>query len=97
MNTKEKFEFAIEKMIKETDPRPMRFEQLIHETSILETCRKLLESDRITDGFTNMVLKDRIDLTVEYIVATNQEFQSLFTEKQVSNAKERVSENRSQE
>lgn len=94
MNIQEKFEIQIKNMIKEINPRPIRFEQLIRETSVLETCRTLLESNRVRDGFTNMVIKGRIDLTVEYVVATSYEFQQLFTEKQVANAKERVSKKR---
>ena len=84
------FEEAINKMIVETAPVPTRFKQMIQESSILGACQALLESDKISDGFTSMILKNRRDLTVEYVVANNEEFQNLFTEKQIKHAKERI-------
>lgn len=88
------FEEVINKMIAETTPFPARFKQMIQESSILEACQALLESNKISDGFTSMILKNRMDLTVEYVVANNEEFQKLFTEKQINHAKERIQNNK---
>lgn len=41
----------------ETKPFPVRFKQMIQESSILSACQSLLESDKISDGSTSMILK----------------------------------------
>lgn len=77
-------------MIAQTNPFPARFKQMIEEKSILGACQSLLESNKISDGFTSMILQNRVDLTVEYVVANNEEYQKLFTNRQIQHAKERI-------
>ena len=73
----------------ECDYHAARFRQMLGEQGGLETARRLLSSDEISDGFTEMALLDRLDLTMETLVLQDY-FRELFTEQELSRARERL-------
>ena len=66
-----------------------RFLHMISEHGGLGTAKRLLVSDEIQYGFTELWLCDRLDLTVE-AHTLKPEFQELFTEQERKRARERL-------
>src|ERR687892_419059 len=54
---------------KEAGYNATRFLQMLSELGGLETARHLLHSDAVSDGFTALWQKGRLDITVEAVVA----------------------------
>jgi len=65
------------------------FLQMLSEYGGLETARRLLAKEELSDGFTELYLRDRLDLTVEAHVIKS-EFQPLFTPAELKVAENRL-------
>lgn len=65
--------------------------QMVSELGGLETARRLLAKAELSDGFTELYLNDRLDLTVEAQVV-RPEYQALFTPEEVATAESRLAE-----
>jgi len=64
---------------KEVVGRPTRFLQMIHDPDdAVEDAKKVILEEPIPDGFTELYLRNRLDLTVEYVVDTHPEFDVFF-------------------
>ena len=73
-----------------------RFLQMVEDRGGLETAKHLLDSkpDEVSEGFVQLALKERLDLTVESLVLQD-EWKSLFSSKQLKTAQKRLTPSRS--
>jgi hypothetical protein len=63
--------------------------EMLHQHGGLETAHRLLASSSISDGFTALWERKRLDLTVENVVLQPR-FRSLFTEEELDTARQRL-------
>lgn len=66
-----------------------RFLAMVREHGGLATAHRLLSTDQVHDGFAELYLLGRKDLTVEWLVL-RPEFQPLFNEAELSRARARL-------
>jgi hypothetical protein len=55
------------------------FLQMLNERGGLDTAKYLINSPKVSDGYTALYLRSRLDLTVEAMVVENPKWQELFT------------------
>jgi hypothetical protein len=67
------------------------FFNMISENGGLATAKQLINSRDPSEGYTQLYLKNRLDLTVEAVVIENVEWHSLFTPEELEKAKDRLS------
>jgi hypothetical protein len=67
-----------------------RFLQMLHEHRGLETARILLHSPNVSEGYTALWRKGRLDLTVEALIWNNPKWHPLFSQEELSICKERL-------
>ncbi len=67
------------------------FLQMVSERGGLATARHLLQTSSVSDGFTTLWERHRLDLTVEAVVL-RQQFAPLFTEQELRTARSRLEE-----
>jgi hypothetical protein len=82
--------FAIEREARKVVGRPfVRFLEMINNPKLgaVGTAKKLINEGSIHDGFVNLMLAGHKDLTMEYLVATEQRFWPLFTKEQIKRAR----------
>ena len=68
-----------------------RFLRMLHEHGGLDTARILLHSSTVSDGYTALWERKRLDLTVEAMIL-QPEWQQLFTDEERTIARERLSQ-----
>jgi hypothetical protein len=56
------------------------FLRMLEEHRGLQTARILLHKEKVSDGYTALYLRGRLDLTVEAVIHDNQKWHPLFTE-----------------
>jgi hypothetical protein len=61
-----------------------RFLQMLHEHRGLETARILLHSPNVSEGYTALWNRNRLDLTVEAVIHDNPRWHPLFTEDELA-------------
>ena len=59
------------------------FLRMLHEHGGLEAARILLHRKKVSDGYTALYLRDRLDLTVEAVIHDNPIWHSLFTQEEL--------------
>jgi hypothetical protein len=62
---------------------------MLNEIGGYETAKKLISHTEPSDGFANLFLAGRLDLTVEALIVKPQ-YQHLFTDEEVKRCKERL-------
>lgn len=67
------------------------FFRMLSDHGALETARRLLQSPAVSDGYTALYERNRLDLTVENVVL-RPEFESLFTDAERDTARRRLQE-----
>ncbi len=67
-----------------------RFFQMLTEHKGLETARILLHASGVSEGYTALWERKRLDLTVEALINDNPEYHSLFAEKELDTTRERL-------
>lgn len=67
-----------------------RFLNLLHEHGGLNTAYLLLDSNEVSEGYTALWERGRLDLTVEALVFETVKYHPLFTHEQVERARERL-------
>jgi len=67
-----------------------RFLQMLHENGGLETAHILINAPTVSDGYTALWKRGRLDLTVEALILDNPEYHSLFTDDELRSAKNRL-------
>jgi hypothetical protein len=61
-----------------------RFLQMLHEHRGLETAKILLRSPNVSEGYTALWERGRLDLTVEAVVHDNTKWHPLFTQDELA-------------
>jgi hypothetical protein len=74
---------------RQTGYNAVRFLQMISEVGGLETAKRLLNATHVSDGFTALWERKRLDLTVESVVL-RPEFTHLFTDDELDLARRRL-------
>jgi hypothetical protein len=69
-----------------------RFKKMLLDRGALETARYLLDEREVSDGFTALWERHRLDLTVEAYVLRTPAFHALFTPQQLETARRRLQE-----
>ncbi|MGB2643273.1 MAG: hypothetical protein WBG02_10915 [Candidatus Acidiferrum sp.] len=70
--------------LSEAKYKATRFLQMLHEYRGLETARILLHSEHVSEGYTALYERGRLDLTVEAIIHDNRKWHALFTEEDLA-------------
>ncbi len=68
----------------EADYDARRFLQMLHEHRGLETARILLRSTNVSEGYTALWERGRLDLTVEAVIHDNPKWHPLFTQEELA-------------
>ncbi|MBU4360545.1 hypothetical protein KKA66_01710 [Patescibacteria group bacterium] len=74
---------------RETKYNPEYFRQMLEEHGGLGTAQRLLSSEKPAQGFTELWMHGRLDLTVEALVSKDK-YKDLFTEQELETAKTRL-------
>ena len=80
------------KTVNETTYRPTRFHEMLEKDGGVETARRLLNTDNLSDGYTRLWGLGRLDLSVEAVIWENQEYQTLFTKEELKTVEKRLRE-----
>ncbi len=75
---------------KEVNYNATRFLQMFEEHGGLETAHILINSPRVSEGYTKLWELKRLDLTIEAIIFDNPEYHELFTEDELRIVKKRL-------
>ena len=62
----------------------VRFLQMVTEHGGLEAAQMLIRSATVSEGYTALWERGRLDLTVEAMILNNDRYQSLFSEEELS-------------
>lgn len=91
---KERFNLAMWNIYKrakyEAKYNATRYLQMLDENGGLETAHILINSSNVSDGYTALWERGRLDLTVEALIWDNPEYNKLFTEDELRIAKKRL-------
>ena len=66
------------------------FLNMLFDKGGLATAKQLINNPQVSDGYTALWERGRLDITVEAIVVENSEFHPLFTEDEIIRAKKRL-------
>ncbi len=69
-----------------------RFSQMLTEHRGLETARILLHADTVSEGYTALSERGRLDLTVEALIHEHPEYHPLFTDEELAVARRRLTD-----
>ena len=70
------------------------FKRMVAEHGGPETARRLINAQAVSDGYTALYLKGRLDLTVEAAVLETERFHALFTTEELEICRKRLNEYR---
>ena len=76
----------------EADYDARAFRRMVAEHGGPETARRLINTHTVSDGYTALWERGRLDLTVEAKVVETPQFHSLFTEGEIEICRRRLSE-----
>jgi hypothetical protein len=72
-----------ERALSEAHYRATRFLSMLHEHRGLETARLLIHSATVSEGYTALWERKRLDLTVEAVIHDNPKWHPLFTREEL--------------
>lgn len=81
-----------QRALSEANYKATRFLQMLHEHRGLETARILLHSPNVSEGYTALWERGRLDLTVEAVIHDNPKWHPLFTEEELAICAQRLKE-----
>jgi len=70
----------------------IRFLQMVTDQGGIETAHILINSPTVSDGYTALWERGRLDLTVESMILENEKFHELFSEEELAICRERLSQ-----
>jgi hypothetical protein len=70
----------------------IRFLQMVTDHGGIETAHILINSPTVSDGYTALWERGRLDLTVESMILENEKFHELFSEEELAICRERLSQ-----
>ena len=83
-----------ERALSEANYPANRFLHMLYEHRVLETARILLHSAKVSEGYTALWERGRLDLTVEAVIHDNPKWHPLFTEDDLAICANRLREYR---
>lgn len=86
------FEQQLEKNINEVIDkiyRPQYFLNMVNELGYYQAAKKIASDKSISDGFTKLALKQRLDLSVESLVV-DPKYDRIFTSEEIDNCKRKL-------
>ena len=83
-----------QRALTEADYPATRFLQMLHEHRGLETARILIHAPKVSEGYTALYLRHRLDLTVEAVIHDNPKWHELFTKEELDICTKRLAEYR---
>lgn len=66
------------------------FLKMLNDRGGLATAKYLINSDKPSDGYTNLFERGRLDLTVEAMVVENEKWRPLFSEEEIKRSRTRL-------
>ena len=69
-----------------------RFLHMLHEHGGLQTARMLIHASTVSEGYTALWERGRLDLTVEALIHDNSHWHALFTSDELASCERRLSE-----
>jgi hypothetical protein len=92
----EKFDEAMlgiyQRALSEVNYKATRFLQMLQDHRGLETARILLHSPNVSEGYTALWQRGRLDLTVEAVIHDNPNWHPLFTQEELAICMKRLTE-----
>jgi len=76
----------------EANYNAVRFFEMLNVHRGVETAKILLHATAVSDGYTALWERKRLDLTVEALIFDNPKFHSLFTPSDIDKARRRLAE-----
>ena len=76
--------------LKETKYKASRFHEMLCNQGGILTAKTLINSPKVSEGYTALWELKRLDLTVEAVIFKNQKWHQLFTEGELNNCKKRL-------
>tara|TARA_R100000365_G_C2732182_1_gene62246 strand:+ start:136 stop:447 length:312 start_codon:yes stop_codon:yes gene_type:complete len=64
--------------------------RMLHDRHGLGTAKALINSPKVSDGYTHLYERGRLDLTVEALIVENPRWHTLFTREEVETARDRL-------
>lgn len=83
-----------QRALSEASYKATRFLQMLNEHRGLETARILLHARTVSEGYTALWERDRLDLTVEAVIHDNPKWHPLFTQDELAICIKRLKEYR---
>lgn len=78
--------------LKEANYRATRFFEMLQKHKGRETAKILINSNTVSEGYTALYERGRLDLTVEALILENQEWHELFSDEEILICKNRLKE-----
>ncbi|MEX6508500.1 hypothetical protein [Jiella sp. M17.18] len=66
--------------------------RMLHERHGLGTAKALINAPKVSEGYTHLFERGRLDLTVEALVVGNPQWHQLFTTEEIERARKRLRE-----
>lgn len=79
-----------ERALSETNYRAVRFLHMVGEMGGLQAARVLLHAQNVSDGYTALWERARLDLTVEALILDSPAYHSLFTKDELEICRKRL-------
>lgn len=70
------------------------FHEMLFRHGGLGTAKQLINAPKVSDGYTALFERQRLDLTVEAVVVENPQWHDLFTSDELNRARKRLAEYR---
>ena len=83
------FEQQLEKNINEVVEsiyRPQSFINMVDKYGYYQAAKKIASDREVSDGFTKLALKQRLDLSIESLIV-NPKYESIFTKDEINNCR----------
>jgi hypothetical protein len=77
---------------KEANYKATRFFEMLQKHKGIETAKILIQSNTVSDGYTALYQRGRLDLTVEALIYENPEWHELFTPEEIKICENRLRE-----
>jgi hypothetical protein len=81
-----------QRALSEVNYKATRFLQMLHDHRGLETAKILLHSPNVSEGYTALWERGRLDLTVEAVIHDNPTWHPLFTQDELAVCKKRLTD-----
>jgi hypothetical protein len=66
------------------------FHNMLFEHRGVETARRLIHSPKVSDGYTALWERRRLDLTVEALISDNEKWHPLFSSEEIATCRKRL-------